>query len=147
MNKAILCGNVGRDPEVRYTQGGSAVANLSIATTEKWTDKSGQRQEKTEWHRCVIWGRQAEVIQEYVKKGDKLLVEGSIETREWQGKDGGKRQTTEIKVRAFEMLGGRSSGGGGGSSGGRGGPNPSGDSRGGYSGGPCGNFDGDDIPF
>ena len=107
INKVILIGNLGRDPEVRYTQGGNAVANLNLATNEVWTDKSGQRQERTEWHRVVVWGKQAEIAKEYLAKGRQIYVEGALQTRQWEDKDGQKRYTTEVKCQRFVMLGGR----------------------------------------
>lgn len=105
VNKVILVGNLGRDPEVRYIPSGSAVANFSLATNEAWTDKSGQKQERTEWHRLVVWGKQAEIAAEYLHKGRQIYVEGSLQTREWNDKEGNKHQTTEIRVQRFIMLG------------------------------------------
>lgn len=105
VNKAIIIGRLGADPEVRYTQGGTAVANFNIATDESWTDKDGQRQEKTEWHRIVAWGRTAEICGEHLKKGREVYVEGRIETREWQDKDGQRRRTTEIKAWSVQFIG------------------------------------------
>ena len=107
INKVILIGNLGRDPEVRYTQNGNAVANINLATNEVWKDKSGQRQERTEWHRIVVWGKQAEIAKEYLTKGRQIYVEGSLQTRQWEDKDGQKRYTTEIRCQRFVMLGGR----------------------------------------
>ena len=107
INKVILIGNLGRDPEVRYTQNGNAVANLNLATNEVWNDKSGNRQERTEWHRVVVWGKQAEIAKEYLSKGRQVYVEGSLQTREWQDKEGQKRSTTEIRCQRFVMLGAR----------------------------------------
>lgn len=107
VNKVILVGNLGQDPEVRYTGGGTAVANLRLATNERWTDKSGQKQERTEWHRIVAWGRQAEVAGEYMRKGQMLYVEGSLQTRQWEDRDGNTRYTTEVKALLLKMLGGR----------------------------------------
>lgn len=107
VNKVILIGNAGRDPEVRYTTNGSAVANLTIATSEQWKDKNtGAKQEKTEWHRLVFWGRLAEIVAEYVKKGMTVYVEGSLQTRKWTDKDGHERYTTEVKCHEMQMLGG-----------------------------------------
>jgi single-strand DNA-binding protein len=104
MNKAIIVGRMGSDPEVRYTQGGQAIANFNVATTERYTDKAGQRQEKTEWHRCVLWGKTAEFAGQYCKKGDLVLVEGPSRTREWE-KDGIKRYVTEVHGNiSFEKL-------------------------------------------
>ncbi len=113
VNKAILVGNLGRDPEVRYTPSGSAVANVTIATSEQWKDKqTGEQQEKTEWHRVVFFNRLAEVVAEYVKKGQQIYVEGRIQTRKWQDKETGQdRYTTEIVANEMQMLGGRSGGG------------------------------------
>ena len=110
VNKVILVGNLGRDAELRYTPGGAAVATLNLATTEVWNDKGGQRQEKTEWHRIVLWGKQAESLQEYLTKGKQIYVEGRLQTRQWDDKDGNKRYTTEIKADRITLLGG--SGGG-----------------------------------
>ncbi len=107
INKVILVGNLGRDPEVRYTQNGNAVANINLATNEVWKDKSGQRQERTEWHRVVVWGKQAEIAKEYLTKGRQIYVEGSLQTRQWEDKDKQKRYTTEIRCQRFVMLGGR----------------------------------------
>ena len=114
VNKVILVGNLGRDAEVRYTSGGTAVATLSLATTDVWTDKGGQRQEKTEWHRVVLWGKTAETLQEYLLKGRQIYVEGRLQTRQWDDRDGNKRYTTETRADRVVLLGGR--GGGGGSS-------------------------------
>lgn len=117
VNKVILVGNLGRDAELRYTPGGAAVATLNMATTEIWNDKAGQRQEKTEWHRVVVWGKTAESLAEYLTKGKQIYVEGRLQTRQWDDKDGNKRYTTEIKGDRVVLLGG---GSGGGSGGGRG---------------------------
>ncbi|MEK7269755.1 MAG: single-stranded DNA-binding protein [Planctomycetota bacterium] len=106
VNKAILIGRLGQDPDVRYTPGGQAVANFSIATDESYTDKNGVKQEKTEWHRIVAWGRTGELAGQYLKKGREVYVEGRIETREWQDKDGNKRQTTEIRANNITFLSG-----------------------------------------
>src|SRR5437867_682331 len=105
VNKVILIGNLGRDPEVRYTQGGTAVANFTLATNEVWTDKGGERQERTEWHRIVVWGKQAEIVREHLTKGKQVYIEGSIQTRQWDDREGNKRQTTEIKALRVVMLG------------------------------------------
>jgi single-strand DNA-binding protein len=110
VNKAIIIGRLGADPEVRYTQGGQSVANFNLATDEVWTDKSGQRQEKVEWHKVVVWGRQAELCGEYLRKGREVYVEGRIETREWQDREGQRRFTTEIKAQNVRFLGGRNDG-------------------------------------
>ncbi len=109
VNKVILIGNVGRDPEMRDTASGSSIANLALATTETWRDKqSSEKKEKTEWHRVVAFARLAEIVGEYVKKGDKLYIEGRLQTRKWQDKDGKDRYTTEVVVMDLEMLGGGS---------------------------------------
>jgi single-strand DNA-binding protein len=112
VNKVILVGNLGRDAELRYTPGGAAVATLNMATTETWNDKGGQRQEKTEWHRVVFWGKVAESLTEYLTKGKQVYVEGRLETRQWNDKDGNKRYTTEIKGDKIVLLGGGGGGGG-----------------------------------
>ncbi len=114
VNKAILVGNLGRDAELRYTPGGAAVATLSLATTEIWNDKSGQRQEKTEWHRIVLWGKQAETLQEYLLKGRQIFVEGRLQTRKWDDRDGNTKYTTEVRADRVVLLGRRDDGGGGG---------------------------------
>ena len=107
VNKAILVGNLGRDPELRYLPNGDAVANFSIATTETWKDKEGNKQEATEWHRISFFGRLAEVCGQYLKKGSAVYIEGSIRTRKWQDKEGQERYTTEIEANEMQMLGGR----------------------------------------
>jgi single-strand DNA-binding protein len=96
VNKVILVGNLGKDPEVRYTPGGQAVANFTIATNENWTDKQGQKQERTEWHRIVVWGKTAELCGEYLSKGRQVYIEGRLQTREWTNKEGAKQYTTEV---------------------------------------------------
>ncbi|MED5262487.1 MAG: single-stranded DNA-binding protein [Myxococcota bacterium] len=107
INKAILIGNLGRDPELRYTQNGQAMANFTLATTESWTDKtSGQKQERTEWHRIVAWGRTAEICAQYLSKGRTVYIEGRIQTREWEDKEGQKRWTTEVNAQTVQFLGG-----------------------------------------
>lgn len=110
LNKVTLIGNLGNDPEVRSTTGGNRVATFSLATSRSWNDASGSKQEKTEWHRCVVWNTKssqlADIVEKYVKKGDKLYVEGRIEYRQWQDKDGQTRYSTEINVRELIMLGG-----------------------------------------
>lgn len=113
VNKVILVGNLGRDAELRYTPGGAAVATINMATTEVWNDKSGQRQEKTEWHRVVLWGKSAESLAEYLTKGKQIYVEGRLQTRQWDDKDGNKRYTTEIRGDRIVLLGGGRGGGGG----------------------------------
>ena len=114
VNKAILVGNLGRDAEMRFTAGGTPVATVSIATTERFTDRDGQKREDTQWHRIVIWGKTAESLHEYLTKGKQIYVEGRIEYRQWQDKDGQTRYSTEINVRELLMLGGARGGGGGG---------------------------------
>ena len=117
VNKVILVGNLGRDAELRYTPGGAPVATLNLATTEVWNDKtSGQKQEKTEWHRIVLWGKSAESLSEYLTKGKQIYVEGRLQTRKWQDKDGNDKYTTEIRGDRIVLLGG--GGGGGGMAGG-----------------------------
>ncbi|WP_257294265.1 single-stranded DNA-binding protein [Endozoicomonas sp. YOMI1] len=115
VNKVILIGNLGNDPDVRFTPNGSAVANLSLATSESWKDRNtGQQQEKTEWHRIVIFGKLAEIAQQYLRKGSRIYIEGKLQTRKWQGQDGQDRYTTEIVVDGFsgqmQMLDGRQEG-------------------------------------
>ncbi len=131
VNKVILIGNLGADPETRAMPSGSTVANLSIATTESWRDKqSGDKQERTEWHRVALFGRLAEIAAEYLRKGSQVYIEGSLRTRKWQDKQGNERYTTEIVGNELQMLGGR--GGGGGMGGG--GPGGSGAAAGGGAG-------------
>jgi single-strand DNA-binding protein len=107
VNKVILVGRLGRDPETRYTGGGQAVANFSVATDESYKDKNGERQKRTEWHKIVVWGKQAEIAQQYLKKGSLVFIEGRIQSREWQDKEGQKRTSFEIVANNFRMLGGR----------------------------------------
>ena len=144
VNKVILLGNRGRDAELRYTPGGAAVATLNLATTEVWNDKNQQRQEKTEWHRVVLWGKQAESLQEYLTKGKQIYVEGRLQTRQWDDKDGNKRYTTEIKADRITLLGG-GGGGGRGASMDRGGSSTS--HAGGGDEPPMEPITDDDIPF
>ena len=143
INKVILIGRLGSDPEVRYTPSGAAVANFSIATSEEWKDKdSGEKRERTEWHRIVAWSRLGEICGEYLSKGRQVYIEGRLQTRSWEDRDGNKRYTTEIVASDVQFLGGRDGGDGGRSSGGRGGgPSSYG------SGGPVPGPDDDDIPF
>ena len=111
VNKAIVVGNLGRDPEVRFTSGGQAVANFSVATSEQWTDKAnGEKKEKTEWHRIVVWGKVAELCGQYLAKGRKVYIEGRLQTREWTNKEGVKMNTTEIVANQVVFLGGREDG-------------------------------------
>lgn len=107
VNKVIIVGNLGKDPELRYIPNGDPVASFSIATTETWKDGNGQKQEHTEWHRCIAWRRLAEVIGEYAKKGTQMYVEGKLQTRKWQDKDGQDRYSTEIVVGEMKLLGNR----------------------------------------
>lgn len=105
VNKVIIVGNLGVDPEIRYTPSGSTVANFTVATTEQWTGKDGEKGEKTEWHRVVAWGRLAEICGEYLHKGKQVYIEGRLQTRTWEDKEGIKRYTTEINASAMQMLG------------------------------------------
>jgi single-strand DNA-binding protein len=107
VNKVILVGRLGRDPETRYTGSGQAVANFSVATDETYKDRNGERQKRTEWHKIVVWGKQAEIAQQYLKKGSLVFIEGRIQSREWQDKEGQKRTSFEIVASNFRMLGGR----------------------------------------
>ena len=158
VNKVILLGNLGRDPETRYTTGGDAVTNLRIATSEQWKDKSGEKQERTEWHSVVLFGRQAEIAGEYLKKGRSVYIEGRLQTRKYTDKEGVEKYSTEIVADRMQLLGGRGEGGGdaefsGGAAsggggqrresggGGTGGPKPAGGAKKGVD-----DFD-DDIPF
>jgi len=168
VNKVILIGNLGADPELRYTPGGQAVCDVRLATNESWTDKNGQKQERTEWHRVVLWGKPAEIVKQYCAKGQKLYIEGRLQTRSWDDKEGNKRYSTEIVANDFMFLGGGGPGasartggaerpaftegrGGGGGAGYRNGPsNGNGNGNGGPPmddfGPPSGGPD-DDIPF
>ena len=111
VNKVILIGNLGNDPDIRYTASGAAVANISLATAESWKDKNtGEKQERTEWHRVVFFGRLAEIVGEYLRKGSQVYVEGRLQTRKWQDKEGKDRYTTEIVANEMQMLGSRSAG-------------------------------------
>lgn len=114
VNKVILVGNLGRDPELRYTQNGQAVANFSLATTDRWNSREGQREERTEWHRIVAWGKTAELCAQYLGKGRSVYIEGRIQSREWEDKEGQKRNTTEIVAQTVQFLGGRGGSSGGG---------------------------------
>jgi single-strand DNA-binding protein len=111
VNKVILVGRLGQDPELRYTASGQGVCNFSLATSESWTDKSGQKQDKAEWHRIVAWGKVGELCNQYLKKGRQVYLEGSLQTRNWETKDGQKRSTTEINARTVQFLGTGASGG------------------------------------
>ena len=142
VNKAIVVGNLGNDPEIRYAANGSAIASISVATSERWKDKnSGEQQERTEWHRIKLFGRQAELAGEYLKKGSQVYIEGRIQTSKYQDKDGNGRWSTEIVAREMTFLGGRGGGGGGGDS-----QSASSASPPQRDSGPSGDFD-DDIPF
>jgi single-strand DNA-binding protein len=158
VNKVMLVGRLGRDPETRYTGGGQAVANFSVATDETYKDRNGERQKRTEWHKIVVWGKQAEIAQQYLKKGSLIFIEGRIQSREWQDKEGQKRTSFEIVASNFRMLGGRADGAAAGASGGasRGGDDvethagPADDSFGGGhsgSGGGGPEISDEDIPF
>ena len=139
INKVILIGRLGQDPEVRYTPSGVAVANFSIATSEEWTDKdSGEKKERTEWHRIVAWRRLGEICGEYLSKGRQVYVEGRLQTRSWDDRDGNKRYTTEIVASDVQFLGSRDMGDGG---------RPSGGMGGGFQGAPGPGPEDDDIPF
>jgi single-strand DNA-binding protein len=151
VNKVILVGNLGKDPETRYMPSGSAVTNLTLATSEAWKDKqSGEQQERTEWHKVAMFGRLAEIAAEYLRKGSQVYIEGKLRTRKWQDKEGKDRWTTEIVADEMQMLGGK--GGGAGAGAGMGAGAAAGGSSGGGraavndSGAPPGDFD-DDIPF
>lgn len=155
INKVILVGNLGNDPEVRYSQAGAAITNISVATSETWKDKqSGQQQERTEWHRIVFFNRLAEIAGEYLRKGSKVYVEGSLRTRKWQDKDGNDRYTTEIVANEMQMLDSRGQGDGGYAANNdynqapapQGAPAAAQGGGGGAPAGDFGNFD-DDIPF
>jgi single-strand DNA-binding protein len=152
VNKVILVGNVGRDPEIRYTQGGDPIANFSIATNEAWTDKAGQKQEHTEWHNIEVFGKTAQVVRDYVSKGRQVYVEGTLRTNEYKDKDGNQKKSVRVRVSGpnsrLVLLGGRGEGGagGGGGSYGRGGGG-GGSSSGGEA--PPDDFQAsdDDVPF
>lgn len=149
VNKVILVGHLGADPELRFTQAGAGVCEMRLATSESWKDKNGQRQERTEWHRLVVWGKLAEVCAKHLEKGRQIYVEGRIQTRSWEDKEGQKRYATEIVVNEVQFLGSKNGGGGSGRRDDGDGPpppldNPGDDGRGGYGGG--GGPD-DDIPF
>ena len=157
VNKVILVGNLGRDAELRYTPGGAPVATLNLATTEVWNDKtSGQKQEKTEWHRIVLWGKSAESLSEYLTKGKQIFVEGRLQTRKWQDKDGNDKYTTEVRGDRVVLLGGGGGGGGGAMGGGGGRTQQRGAGAGAGAGGggdhepmgePINDLTDDDIPF
>src|SRR5881392_2033426 len=106
VNKVLLIGRLGSDPEIRYTPSGAAVANFSVATNEVWNDKQGQKQERTEWHRVVVWGKLAELCNQYLQKGREAYLEGRLQTRQWQDKDGNTKYTTEVHAQTVQFLGG-----------------------------------------
>ncbi|MGD2038607.1 MAG: single-stranded DNA-binding protein [Desulfobacterales bacterium] len=140
INKAILIGRLGSDPEVRYTPSGAAVANFSIATSEEWKDKdTGEKKERTEWHRIVAWRKLGEICGEYLEKGRQVYVEGRIQTRSWEDRDGNKRYTTEIVATDVQFLGGRDAGAGTSAAGGK--------TASEFQGGPIQAPEDDDIPF
>lgn len=155
VNKVILIGNLGADPEVRFTQSGIAVATLRIATTEKWRGQDGQMQEHTEWHRVVLWKRLAEICRDYLQKGARVYIEGRLQTNKWQDQNGNNRYTTEIIAREMKMLSPRGAGAPGGSGGGQGSYADGGfgagqDNSGGFGSGPDypePPSTGDDVPF
>lgn len=163
VNKVILVGHLGADPDMRYTPSGQGVCELRLATSESWNDKNGQRQERTEWHRVVVWGKRAEICSKYLAKGRQVYIEGRIQTRNYDDKDGNKRYITEVIANDVQFLGGGGGGrGGGGGGGGRDEPPPDmgdfggggggggyGGGGGGYGGGGGGGGGGgdDDIPF
>ena len=145
VNKVILIGNLGADPEVRYTPDGAPVANFNLATSESWNDRtSGEKQERTEWHRLVLWRKLAEIAGQYLKKGSKIYVEGKLQTRSWEDQSGQKRYTTEIVVNELQMLDSRGEGGGGGGGGGTRDPGAAAQPE--Y-GPPPGGGEDDDLPF
>lgn len=139
INKVMLIGRLGQDPELKYTPSGTAVCNFSLATSESWTDKQGQKQEKTEWHRIVVWGKIGELCNQYLAKGRQAYIEGALQTRQWEDKDGNKRYTTEINAKTVQFLGGQSANAGQSQGAGNQGPgyDPTEDSS----------FTADDIPF
>jgi single-strand DNA-binding protein len=160
LNRAILVGNLGMDPELKFTQGGQAVLRIRLATSESYMNKAGERQERTEWHTVIVWGKRAEALNKILSKGRTIWVEGRIQTRSWEDKDGGKRYATEINANNIGLVGGGGGrggeggggygGGGGGGFGGGGGAGGAGGAGGGSDFGSAPDFDGgndDDIPF
>jgi single-strand DNA-binding protein len=150
VNKVILIGNLGRDPEVRSTPSGQPVASFTLATSRRWKDKNGQRQEQTEWHQIVVWGKQAEIAGQYLTKGKQIFLEGRLQTRSWDDRQTGeKRYRTEVVCDNFQMLGSRGGGGGDFEQGGAmpGGGGGGSYDEGGFGGGGGGDLDDDDIPF
>ena len=110
INKVIVIGNLGQDPDVKYTKAGKAVANLSVAVNEQWKDRDGVKQERVEWIKCVIWGAMADIAKQYLRKGDAVYFEGKLQTRQWEDRSGNKRYTTEVQVLEMRMLGSRQNG-------------------------------------
>jgi single-strand DNA-binding protein len=148
VNKVILVGNLGRDPELRYIPSGQAVANFTLATNDRWRDKEGNNQERTEWHRIVVWGKSAENCAQYLQKGRSVYIEGRLQTREWEDKDGNKRQTTETIAQTVQFLGGRGGAGAGAGAESDGGPTGhSGPSGAGSGGGESSGPPSSDVPF
>jgi single-strand DNA-binding protein len=151
VNKVILVGNLGVDPEMKYTPSGAGVCEFRLATNESWMDKAGQKQERTEWHRIVVWGKRGETCAKFLSKGRQVYIEGRLRTRSWEDQTGNKRYMTEIIADDVQFLGGREGGGGAGGGGGRGGgdyPPPNEPDSGGYGGGGGGGGGpDDDIPF
>jgi single-strand DNA-binding protein len=149
VNKVIIVGNLGRDPETRYTGDGAAITNMSIATTEAWKDKNGEKQEKTEWHRVALFGKLAEIAGQYLKKGSQVYIEGRLQTRKWTDKEGAEKYTTEIVADRMQMLGSRAeaiTGAGAGAQAAERAPATAGAAAGAKSGGKFDDFE-DDIPF
>ncbi len=150
VNKVILIGNVGRDPELRYTASGTAVANFRVATSSRFKDRDGNQQERTEWHTIVAWQRLAEIVNQYAPKGKQLYIEGRLQTRQWEDRDGNTRYTTEVVANNIQLLGRAGGGGSGGEHddpGPAGGPGPDGGASGGGGGGGDAPISDDDIPF
>ncbi len=142
VNKVILVGNLGRDPELRYIPSGQAVANFTLATNERWRDKEGNNQERTEWHRIVVWGKSAENCAQFLQKGRSVYIEGKLQTQEWEDKEGNKRKTTEVVAQTVQFLGGR-----GGAEPGSGPAGDSGSSGAGSGGGGSPGPASSDVPF
>ena len=147
VNKVILVGNLGVDPEMKYTPSGAGVCEFRLATNESWMDKAGQKQERTEWHRIVVWGKRGEICAKFLSKGRQVYIEGRLRTRSWEDQTGNKRYMTEIIADDVQFLGSREGGGGGGGRGGGDDPPPNEPDSGGYGGGGGGGGPDDDIPF
>lgn len=145
VNKVILIGRLGKDPELKYTQGGRAVANFSVATNERWKGQDGQKQESTTWHNIVAWGKQAEVMKEYLSKGQQVYIEGRIDNRSYDDKDGNKKYISEVVVQNFQFIGSRGDSAGGGPGGGGSAPSDQPDSSPPPPSGEA--SDDDDLPF